>query len=133
MEERTERESDGRKREEKWQTSWCCKERAEWRSLQRKNLNILGLPKRKEWPHCRKDSSWQVRRSRLCQNEKEQSRLSRVPDHEGERVKVGESRSLARKRGIRVGAWSGKGRRKHERVSGCKSSPGRSAESWFHS
>ena len=24
-------------------------------------------------------------------------------------------------------------RRKHERVSGCKSSPGRSAESWFHS
>ena len=26
------------------------KERAEWRRLQRKNLNILGLPKRKEWP-----------------------------------------------------------------------------------
>ena len=26
------------------------KERAEWRRLQRKNLNIVGLPKRKEWP-----------------------------------------------------------------------------------
>ena len=26
-----------------------------------------------------------------------------------------------------------RGRRKHERVSGRKSSPGRSAESWFHS
>ena len=26
-----------------------------------------------------------------------------------------------------------KSRKKHERVSGCKSSPGRSAESWFHS
>ena len=26
------------------------KERAEWRRFQRKNLNILGLPKRKEWP-----------------------------------------------------------------------------------
>ena len=26
-----------------------------------------------------------------------------------------------------------RGRRKHERVSACKSSPGRSAESWFHS
>ena len=28
------------------------KERAEWRRLQQKNLNILGLPKRKEWPQC---------------------------------------------------------------------------------
>ena len=71
---------------------------------------------------------------------------------------VGESRTLARVRGIRAGVWSGKGglhregrqisrrteraskkslpgtsRRKHERVSGRKSSPGRSAESWFHS
>ena len=26
------------------------KERAEWRRLQPKNLSILGLPKRKEWP-----------------------------------------------------------------------------------
>ena len=25
------------------------KERAEWQRLQRKNLNILGLPKRREW------------------------------------------------------------------------------------
>ena len=76
----------------------------------------------------------------------------------GERLKVGESRALARVRGIRARAWRGKGglhreqrkmprrtgraskrslprksRRKHERVSGRKSSPGRSAESWFHS
>ena len=89
---------------------------------------------------------------------KEQSCLSKVPDHEGERVKVGESRTLARGRGIRAKAWREKGglhrerrqiprrkgraskeslprrgRRKHERVSGRKSSPGRSAESWFHS
>ena len=79
-------------------------------------------------------------------------------DHEGERVKIGESRTLARKRGIRARAWSGKGglhneqgqiprragraskeslprtsRRKHEWVSGRQSSPGRPAESWFHS
>ena len=59
------------------------KERAEWRRLQRKNLSILGLPKRKEWSQCHRESSWQVRRSRHCQKEKEQSRLSRVPDHEG--------------------------------------------------
>ena len=75
-----------------------------------------------------------------------------------ERVKMGESRTLARKRGIRARTWSGKGglhreqrqiprrtgrasnkslprtsRRKHERVSGRKSSPGQCAESWFHS
>ena len=82
------------------------------------------------------------------------------PKHQimrGERVKVGESRTLARKSGIRARALSGKGgmhrerkqnprrteraskslprtsRRKHERVSGHKSSPGRSAESWPHS
>ena len=76
----------------------------------------------------------------------------------GERVKMGESRTLGRERRIRARAWSGKGglhreqgqiprrtgraskknlprtsRRKHERVSGRKSFPGRSAESWFHS
>ena len=70
----------------------------------------------------------------------------------------GESHTLTRKRGIRVRARSGKGglhrerrqiprrtgranknslprtsRRKHERLSGRKSFPGRSAESWFHS
>ena len=79
----------------------------------------------------------------------------------GERVKVSESRTLVRER-ERGGSerehgeervdfmanegrfLGGKrrackkslpriGRRKHERVSGCKSSPGRSAESWFHS
>ena len=31
------------------------KERAEWRRLQRKNWNILGLPKRKEWPQCHRE------------------------------------------------------------------------------
>ena len=71
-----------------------------------------------------------------------------------ERVKMGESCTLARERGIRAGASRGKGglhsegrkiprrkgrasnkslpkrgRRRYEWVSGCKSSPGRSAES----
>ena len=107
---------------------------------------------------CHRESSWQEHRSHPCQKDKEQSCLSRVSDHEGERVKMGESRTLARVRGIRAKAWSGKGglhgergqiprrkgraskkslprtsRRKYERVSGRKSSPGRSAESWFHS
>ena len=36
--------------------------------------------------------------------EKKQSRQSRVPDHEGERVKVGEGRTLPREKRIRAGA-----------------------------
>ena len=59
---------------------------AQWRRLQQKNLNILGLLKREEWPQCHRESSWQVRQSHLCQNKKEQSHLSKVPN-----CKVGES------------------------------------------
>ena len=35
-------------------------ELAEWRWLQQKNFNILGLPKKKGWPQCHIVSSWQV-------------------------------------------------------------------------
>ena len=59
-------------------------ERAEWRRLERKNLIIISLPKRKGWPHCLKESSWQIWQNRLCQ--KEQSHPFRSPDRE-----VGES------------------------------------------
>ena len=75
------------------------KERAEWRRLQRKNLNILSLPKRKEWPQYYRESSWQERRSRPCQKEKEQSRLSRVPDHEGGESQDGREPHLGEKEG----------------------------------
>ena len=76
----------------------------------------------------------------------------------GERAKVSESCALVRERRIRARASIGKGglhcegrqilrrkrrasknslprtsRRRYEQVSGCKSSPGQSAESWFHS
>ena len=96
------------------------KERAEWYRLQRKNLSILGLPKRKEWPQHHRESSWQERRSRACQKEKEQSRLSKVPDHEGERVKMGESRTLASERRIRARAWNGKGGLHDTHASNCE-------------
>ena len=82
---RTERESDRRRREEKWQTCWCCRDQyrnAEWRRLQRKNLNILSLPKSKKWPRCHRESRWQERQSHLCLEEKEQSRQSKAPDRE---------------------------------------------------
>ena len=67
----TERESDNR-REAKRQTCWCCRDQQKACRLQQK-----------VWPQCHRESSWQVRKSRLCQKEKEQSRLFRVPDHEG--------------------------------------------------
>ena len=46
-------------------------------------LEHTGPAEREKWPQCHKESSWQVRRSRPCQKEKEQSRQSRVPDREG--------------------------------------------------
>ena len=86
------------------------KKLVEWRSFQQKNFSKLGVLRRQEWPRCHRESSWQVRRSRLCQKEKEHSRLSRAPDRdERERVKVSESRTLERKREIRAKAWRGKG------------------------
>ena len=158
---RTERESDRRRREENDRhvgAAEISKERAEWRRLQRKHLSILGLPKRKEWSQCHRESSWQECCSRPCQKEKEQSYQFKAPDHEWERVKVGESLTLAREREgseqeheeervdstVKEGRFqSTKGRaskkslsrsrRKHEWVSGRKSSPVQSAESWFHS
>ena len=64
------------------------KELAEWPRLQQRNLSILGLLRRKEWPQCHRESSWQVRRSRPCQKEK--SHQLRAPDHEGGEPQVGE-------------------------------------------
>ena len=46
-------------------------------------LEHTGPAERKEWPQCRRESSWQERQSRPCQKEEEQSRLSKASDHEG--------------------------------------------------
>ena len=51
-----------------------------------------------------RESSWHECQSRPCQKEKEQNLVSRVPDHEGERVEVGESCTCVRERRIRAGA-----------------------------
>ena len=85
------------------------KERAEWRRLQRKNLNILGLSKRKEWPQCHRESSWQVRRSRPCQKVKEQSRQSRIPDHEEGESQGGRELHLGEREGDQSEGRVGRG------------------------
>ena len=71
----TERESDNRRREEKWQTLWCCRD-------QQKACRIAQASAEK-LEHTGPAEKERKRRSRPCQKEKEQSRLSRVSDHEG--------------------------------------------------
>ena len=65
------------------------KELAEWRRLQQKNLSIKSNGEKaaeKERVISKdRESSWQVRQSRLYQKEKEQRRLSKAPDRTGER------------------------------------------------
>ena len=78
---RTERESDRRRREvaDLLVLPRPAKSFAEWRRLQQENLSILGVLKRKGWPQCHKESSWQIRRSRFCQRERNRAVF---PEHE---------------------------------------------------
>ena len=159
---RTERESDRRRREEKWQTCWCCRDQQTACRMAQSSAEkleqtgptekerVASVPQREQLTRTPEPPLPKGKRNRAV-----------CPKHQimkGERVKVGESRTLARERGIRARAWRGKSvlhreqrqisrrkgkaskrslprtsRRKHERVSGLKSSPGRSAESWHHS
>ena len=81
---RREQESDRRRREEKWQTCWCCKDQqraCRMAQVSAEKLEHTGPAEKKEWPQCHRESSWHVRQSCLYQKRKEQSRLSRAPDH----------------------------------------------------
>ena len=109
---RTERESDSRRKEEKWQTCWSCRDQqracrmaqASAEKLEHtgpaEKERVASVPQREQLANTPEPP--------LIKGKREQSRLSKVPDHEGERVKMGESRTLARERGIRARAWSGK-------------------------
>ena len=72
-------------------------------------LEHTGPAESKEWPQCHKESSWQVRQSHLCQKKKEQSRQSRVPDHEGRESQGGREQHLGEKGGNRSGIIKRKG------------------------
>ena len=72
---RTKRESDRRRREKNGRhvgAAETSKERAEWRRLQRRNWNILRLPKRKKWPH-EEGENQDGREPHLGQSEGDQS------------------------------------------------------------
>ena len=154
---RTERESDNRRREEKWQTCWCCPDQQRACRMTQASAEKL-------------EHTGPTEKERVASVPQRQqlARTSEPPFPKGKEPSVQSTRSWgggggresrwAREKGIRARAWSGKGglhgecrqipRRKwrpskkslsrrssmkHERVSGCKSAPGRSAESWFHS
>ena len=86
MEERTEWRGQNENQiegEEKWKTCWCCgDQQSACRMVQAsaEKLKHTELAEKKRWPQCYRESSWQVRQSRLCQKGKEQNRLSRAPD-----------------------------------------------------
>ena len=83
---RTERESDSRRREEKWQACWCCRDQhkaCRMAQASAEKLELTGPDEKERVASVPSESSWQERRSRPCQIEKEQSRLFRVPDYEG--------------------------------------------------
>ena len=87
---RTERESDSRRVEEKWQTCWCCRDQqraCRMAQASAEKLEQTGPAAKERVASVPQREQWQERRSRPCEKEKEQSRLSRIPDHEG-----GESR-----------------------------------------
>ena len=99
---RTKRESDNRRREENGRlvgAAETSKERVEWCRFQRKNFNILGLPKRKEWSQCHKESNRQERRSPLAKRKRNRAVCPKHQIMRGKRVKVGESCNLAREGG----------------------------------
>ena len=157
---RTERESD-RRREEKWQTCWCC------RDQQRAcRMAQASAEKFEHTGPAEKERVASVPQREQLESTPEQplpKRKGTDPSVQSTRSRGGRKSRWARaapwrEREIRARVWSGKGglqderrqtprrkgraskkslprtsRRKHERVSGRKSSPGRSAESWFHS
>ena len=105
---RTEREPDRRRSGRLVGGAETRKERAEWRRLQQRNLNKLRRLKRKEWPQCHRESSWQVRRSHLCHEKKEQSSQSRVPDHERGESQGGREPHLGNREGDQSGSMKRK-------------------------
>ena len=159
---RTERESDRRRREAKWQTLRCCRDQQKaCRMMQASAEKLEHTGPAEKGKSGLSATERAVGKDAGAALAKRKRNRAICPEHQvmrGERVKVSESCTLTKKRGIRARVCGAKGgldregrqaprrtgraskkslpmesRRKHERVSGCKSSPGRSAESWFHS
>ena len=108
---RTEQELDSRRREEMWQTCWCCRDhlracrmaQASAKKLEHtgpdEKERVASVPQREQLASTPDPSLPKKKRNRVV-----------CPEHQVvrcERVKVSESRTLASERGIRARAWSG--------------------------
>ena len=104
---RIERESDSRRREEKWQTCWCCRDQQRACRMAQASAEKL-------------EHTEPAEKERVA-SVPQREQLARTPEpplprgkgtgssvqstrSRGERVKVGESRTLARERRIRTRA-----------------------------
>ena len=140
---RTGRESDRRRSSRLVGAAETSKERAEWHRLQRKNLSILGLLKRKDGLSATERAVGEYAGAALAKRKRNRAvspeyQIMRGDSQGGREPHLGEregdqSGSMRRKGRASKKNLPKRSRRKHERVSGRKSSPGRSAESWFYS
>ena len=96
---RTERESDSRRREEKWQTCWCCQDQQRACRMVQASAEKL-------------EHTGPAEKERVALVPQRKRNRAVCLEHQimwGKRVKVGESRTLAREGRIRARAWRGKG------------------------
>ena len=109
---RTERDAVKRRREEKWQTCWCYRDRQRaciMAQASAEKLEHTGPTEtRKSGLGATKRAVGKFTRAAFAKSKKKQSSQSKAPDREGERVQVSESRTLASEREIRASAWRGK-------------------------
>ena len=109
---RTERESDSKRREEKWQTCWCCRDQqraCRMAQASAEKLKHAGPIEKERMALVPQKEQMTRRRSRLFQEEKEQSRLSRIPDHEEGESQGGRKPCLGEREGDQSESMERKG------------------------
>ena len=144
----------------KWQTCWCRRDQqiaCRMAQASAEKLEQTGPAEKERVASVPQRADGKYAGAVLAKRKRNGGVCSEYQIMREEKLKMGESRTLARDREIGARAWRGKGRpddagrqiprrkgrasnksltrtsrRKHERVSGRKSSPGRSGEFWFH-
>ena len=109
---RTERESDRRRREEKRQTCWCCRDQqraCRMAQASTEKLENTGPTEKERVASMPRREQLASTLEPLLPKRKGQIRQSRVPDHEGGESQGERDLLLGKREGIREGAWRGKG------------------------
>ena len=96
---RTERESDSRRREKKWQTCWCCRDQHSACGMAQASAEKLEHTGPAEKERVASAPRREQMASRPCQKQKKQSRLSKAPDHEMGESQGGRQPHLGKREG----------------------------------